>query len=82
MKAKWLTLPSVLAVVAIGGAVAIGAIASCGDDDPPQDCQIEGMCPTDGRICVKQSDHVTLCCPICPVNNVCPNDCVLDNPPV
>lgn len=84
---KRLTIPSVLAVVvgagATIGAVTLGAIAACGDDgQSPQECMVEGVCPSDGRVCLKQSDHVTLCCPICPIDNQCAEGCVLDFPPV
>ncbi len=80
---KRLSLPATLAVAVVGVASASTiAIVSCGgDDSPPQDCTVQGECPTDGRVCITP-DTFELCCPVCPVDNACPDGCVLDLPPV
>ncbi len=62
----------------------ISTFASCGDDndDPPQECTIEGVCPEDGRVCLDENTAAP-CCPVCPVTpNECPSGCILEFPPV
>lgn len=62
--------------------VAVLATAACDDDDEPQECTIEGTCPDDGRVCLKE-DTAAPCCPICPVTpGQCPSGCILEFPPI
>jgi len=81
MPRRLVSWPAALAVVVVGSAASIGAISACGDDTQPQECTIQGECPSDGRVCLHPQD-ASLCCPICPVNNACPDGCTLDFPPV
>ncbi|MBA2542844.1 MAG: hypothetical protein H0V17_24575 [Deltaproteobacteria bacterium] len=70
-----LKLPTTLVVVVLG-------VAGCGDDDPPQECTLEGVCPEDGRVCLKE-DTAEPCCPVCPATpGQCPAGCILEFPPI
>lgn len=80
--ARKLTLPSTL-VVAVLSASSLIAVPACdGDDEPPQECEIEGICPDDGRVCLDEQT-AEACCPVCPEDGMtCPAGCILEFPPV
>jgi hypothetical protein len=68
----------VFAVAGAGSALLVG----CDDDDPPEECTVEGMCPSDGRVCLDEAT-ATPCCPVCPADgSTCPNGCILEFPPI
>jgi hypothetical protein len=72
-----LTLPTTL-VVAVISVTALG----CDDDEPPQECTLEGICPEDGRVCLSEVD-ASPCCPVCPATpGQCPSGCILEFPPI
>lgn len=74
-----LTLPKTLVVAVIGAASLVGCED---DDDPPQQCDIEGICPADGRVCLDEQT-AEACCPVCPADGLeCPAGCILEFPPV
>jgi hypothetical protein len=77
--AKRLTIPKALAFAVVSTLTLTG----CDDeDDPPQECDIEGVCPADGRVCLTETTGAP-CCPICPLTpGDCPVGCVLEFPPV
>jgi len=74
-----LAIPKTLVVAVIGA-----ASLACGDDneEPPQECTIEGVCPDDGRVCLDEQTAAP-CCPVCPTTpNQCPSGCILEFPPI
>jgi hypothetical protein len=78
-----LRIPAVLAVAVVGGATVGIIAASCGYDEPPSECTVDGgVCPTDGKLCLDEQTRTQPCCPLCPVEGTCPNGCVLDLPPI
>lgn len=79
--ARRLTLPTTLVVAVISTASL--AVTACGDDnEEPQECTIEGVCPEDGRVCLDENTAVP-CCPVCPTTpGECPSGCILEFPPI
>jgi hypothetical protein len=77
-----LSIPAAIIATVVGAGTAVG-LTACDDDDDPQECTVEGMCPADGRVCLDEQTTTQPCCPVCPADgSTCPNGCVLEFPPI
>jgi hypothetical protein len=77
-----LKLPETLVVAVLGASALVLPACDGDDDDQPQQCDVEGICPDDGRVCLDEQSAEP-CCPVCPEDGMqCPAGCILEFPPI